>query len=52
MYFNIKSKQNLVKINSDIVFDVIANHCTVATDEVLCLKNVGTKVSMFFTENE
>ena len=25
---------------------------TVATDELLCLKNSGTQISMFFTSNE
>ena len=25
---------------------------TVATDELLCLKNAGTQISMFFTSNE
>ena len=25
---------------------------TVATDEILCLKNAGTQISMFFTSNE
>ena len=27
-------------------------HATVATDELLCLKNAGTQISMFFTSNE
>ena len=25
---------------------------TVATDELLCMKNAGTKISMLFTSNE
>ena len=48
-FYPVKNKKKLEPLCSHVLMQKIG---TVATDELLCLKNAGTQISMFFTSNE